>query len=146
MPAAVLATTIVLDIYTQLERDEGKRRVMYLDQLKNPTVGVGHLMTTPLSDLAIRTILHDDVQTARHGIHVALPWIVNLSDAREGALVNLAFNIGIAGLLGFPKMLAAAKDGNWSIAARELLDSKYATQVPERAHRLAEQLLTDKWV
>ena len=44
------------------------------------------------------------------------------------------------------KMLAALQAQEWDTAARELLDSKYATQVGERATRLAQQLITDTWV
>ena len=60
--------------------------------------------------------------------------------------MNMAFNMGVGGVAGFKKMLAALQAQEWDTAARELLDSKYATQVGERATRLAQQLITDTWV
>ena len=136
----------VSTIYEQLTRDEGVQRVLYRDSLGNPTVGVGHLLTTPLSDLAIQTILKDDVNTAYQTLTTRLPWVYNLSDARKGAFINLTFNMGIDGLLGFQKMLRAAQADSWDVAAAELLHSTYAKQVGDRAQRLATQLREDRWI
>jgi lysozyme len=134
------------NIYEQLTRDEGVQRVLYRDQLGNPTVGVGHLLTTPLSDRAIQAILEDDVHTAYETLTTRLPWVTTLSDARKGAFINLTFNLGIDGLLGFSRMLRAAQAGSWDVAAAELLHSTYAKQVGDRAQRLATQLREDRWV
>jgi lysozyme len=48
-------------------------------------------------------------------------------------LLDMAYNMGINSLLGFKRMFAALDVGDWDRAATELLDSKYARQVPERA-------------
>jgi len=133
-------------IYEQLERDEGKRRSMYTDALGFATFGIGHKATTPLSDTAIYQILHDDVAAATANLEAALPWVKTLSEARFGAMINLTFNLGLGGLLGFQKMLMAMRESRWEDAARELLDSKYATQVGDRAKRVSEQIRTDVWV
>lgn len=133
------------NIFEQLERDEGVKRTMYRDELGNPTVGVGHLLTTPLSYRAIRQILEDDVAVAYETLTTRLPWVTTLSDARRGALINLTFNMGIDGLLGFAKMLRAIQAGDCDTAATELLNSRYAKQVGDRAQRLATQLKTDVW-
>lgn len=65
-----------------------------------------------------------------------IPWIVDQPEDVQRALGNLAYNIGVSGVLGFRKMLAALKVGDRATAAAELLDSKYATQVPRRAKRV----------
>jgi lysozyme len=135
-----------MNIYDQLTRDEGVCREMYRDDLGNPTIGVGHLLTTPLSDRAIRKILEDDVYVAKETLTTHCPWVTTLSEARQGAFINLTFNLGIDGLLGFSKMLRAAQAGDWQTVHSELLNSRYAKQVGDRAQRLAAQLLTDQWV
>ncbi len=129
-----------------LERDEGKRRSMYTDALGFATFGIGHKATTPLSDTAIYQILHDDVAAATANLEAALPWVKTLSEARFGAMINLTFNLGLGGLLGFQKMLMALRESRWEDAARELLDSRYAGQVGARAQRVAEQIREDRWV
>lgn len=135
----------VHDIYQQLKLDEGVRATMYRDELGNATVGVGHNLSTPLSDRAVQTILEDDVSAAKAGLDAALPWAASLDDARYGALLNLTFNMGIGGLTGFPRMLRAVQAGQWDVAAKELLDSRYARQVGPRAERLAAQLSSGSW-
>ena len=134
-----------MTIYDQLRRDEDVRDTMYRDELGNATVGVGHNLSTPLSARAIQMILEDDVSAKKIEMDASLPWAASLDDARYGALLNLSFNMGVGGLLGFPRMLRAIQAQDWDVAARELLDSRYARQVGDRATRLAAQLQTGVW-
>ena len=134
-----------MTIYDQLRRDESVRDTMYRDELGNATVGVGHNLSTPLSARAIQMILEDDVSAKKIEMDASLPWAASLDDARYGALLNLSFNMGVGGLLGFPRMLRAIQAQDWDVAARELLDSRYARQVGDRATRLAAQLQTGVW-
>jgi lysozyme len=55
-------------------------------------------------------------------------------------LANMAFNAGVDGLLKFRRMLLAVERGHYDQAAREMLQSKWATQVFGRAVRLAEMM------
>lgn len=133
-------------IVEQLMRDEGVRHKMYLDSEGIETIGVGHnLRAKAISQRAVETILEDDIEDARRELFIALPWVKDLSEARQGVLINMSFNLGIAGLLGFKRTLAAIKEGRWEDARKGILDSKYAQQVGPRAHRLALQLITNKW-
>jgi lysozyme len=52
-------------------------------------------------------------------------------------LISMAFNLGVQGLLGFTRMLSYSQDGDYSGAAEEMLSSKWATQVGNRAVELA---------
>ena len=135
-----------MDIYEQLTRDEGVRNKAYLDTVGKLTIGVGHnLDAKGISARAIRTILEDDVMEATMELVMALPWATALSGPRFGVLVNMSFNLGIAGLVEFKKMLAAIHEGRWEDARKEMLDSKYALDVGPRAHRLGKQLVTNVW-
>ena len=64
----------------------------------------------------------------------------DLPDSVQDALINLSFNMGIARLLQFKRMLLALKNKHWIKAADELLDSRYATQVGQRALDVAEMI------
>lgn len=134
-----------MTLLEQLRRDEGVRAKAYQDTQGVWTVGVGHNLSQPLSVDAINQILADDVQTAETAC-LALPIWGDLSPARKGVLLNLCFNIGFTGLMQFRKMYAALEQRDYALAARELLDSRYAAQVGARAHRLAKQLETDEWI
>jgi lysozyme len=91
-------------------------------------------------------ILKDDVAATTAELLDTYPWLGSLSAARFGAIQNLGFNLGVAGLGTFVKFLAAVRQERWKDAAAELLDSHYAEQVGDRAQRLARQIKEDRWV
>lgn len=119
----------MIDIADMLLRHEGLRAIPYLDSVGVWTVGVGHNMTRPLSASAIRHILTDDIRDATNDLHHAFNWFAELDDDRQAAMINLCFNLGLHRLRGFVKFLAAMELGNYETAAKELLDSLWATQV-----------------
>ena len=133
----------------QLMRDEGKRLDMYRCPAGYLTIGYGHnLETTPISARAAAVILEDDVNAIITELAYRLPWVFlgeARNEARNGVLVNMAYNMGVNGLLTFKKFLTAVQLGDWATAKAELLDSKYATQVGDRAKRLAKQIETGEW-
>lgn len=63
-----------------------------------------------------------------------------LSQVRKDILVNMAFNLGVEGLLGFKSMLACLSADNYLTASDEMLNSKWKKQVKGRAIVLAEQM------
>jgi lysozyme len=63
-----------------------------------------------------------------------------LNDARQNALAEMAFNLGIDKLCEFKKMIDAMRQSNWQLAAQEGLNSLWAKQVGERAARLMKLL------
>lgn len=133
----------------QLIRDEGYRRHAYPDSEGYWTIGIGRCIDARrgkgISYPEALYLLDNDIREATGEVLDRLPWALALDDARQGALVNLTITLGIGGLLGFRRMLAAAERGDWEAAARELLDSRYHQQVGARAERLAEQLRTGQW-
>lgn len=132
-------------LMADLKQDEGKRAQPYLDTLGHWTVGYGHnLEARPLSDAAMQQILEDDMAGAEADCR-RLPWFDGLDDVRQAVIVNMAFNLGLAGLAGFRKMIAALIEGRYAEAAAEMLDSRYARQVGARAKRLAEMMRTGGW-
>jgi lysozyme len=69
-------------------------------------------------------------------------WYSKLDDVRLSVILDIAFNAGAAGLLHFPKMLAAIGAQDWATAKAELLDSDAARELPKRYAALAQILLT----
>lgn len=129
-------------------RHEGLRLSKYQDQFGNWTIGVGHKITpadgdtydTPITEEQARELLETDLNIAQAGVNDNLPWTSSLSQVRQEVLVELAFWIGIVGLLAFKNMLAYLKSGDYDSAAQQLLSSKLHHEVPGRTEEL-EQLL-----
>lgn len=132
----------------ELRRDEGVVPFAYQDHLGYWTIGVGRLIDKRkgggLSDAEIDFLLSNDIDRFEKQVIDALPWYSRLDDVRQRVLVNMAFNLGIAGLLGFKNTLAMIERGDYAGAAKGMLNSKWATQVGERARRLATMMETGK--
>lgn len=122
----------------QLAIDEGRRPLIYLDSVGKWTGGVGrNLVDRPFSDDEIDLMLKNDIAIVEKELDKRLPWWRQMTPARQSALANMCFNLGINRLLGFEKTLTHMRAGEYHDAAREMLASKWARQVGNRAIRLS---------
>lgn len=127
----------------ELRRDEGVRLKPYRDPVGKLTIGTGrNLDDVGISDDENNLMLSNDVGRACASLDKALPWWRNLDPVRQRVLVNMAFNMGIGTLLGFHNTLAAIQASDWQSAHDGMLASRWATQVGNRAQRLADMMLT----
>lgn len=133
-----------------IEAHEGRRACAYKDSLGFDTIGVGHLVDSRrtgagLPDVFIDALLQWDIQQKTAELEAAMPWVATLDEVRHAALVDMAFNLGVHGLSGFMRFLAALKTGDYEAAANEMLASKWATQVGARAHTLSSMIRYGTW-
>jgi lysozyme len=71
-----------------------------------------------------------------------VPWWRGMSLPRQAVLIDMAYQMGVAGLLGFAHAIAAMKDGHWQGANDNMLASTWDCQTPGRAHVEAKIMLT----
>ena len=144
-----------MDIYQQLNRDEGEvkkkgKHVFYRDHLGYATLGIGRLIDERrgggLSDDEVNYLLKNDVDRVRSELSRKLSWWDRLDSVRQSSLINMAFQLGINGLLNFKNTLSLIEQGRYMEAAKEALNSAWANQTPNRARRVAKQLETGEWV
>lgn len=138
------------ELIRQLRADEGERAKVYQDSLGLWTIGVGRLVDPAKKGGGLRPdeiayLLNNDVDDRIDQLTRKLPWFQNLDDARKGVLLNMAFQLGVEGLLGFANTLQLVMEGKYENAAHGMLQSKWAQQTPNRAKRLAEQMRTGLW-
>lgn len=130
-----------LPLIAELRRDEGVVAHAYQDSLGYWTIGVGHLIDKrkggKIPDVIIDMLLRYDIDEKIAELNEKLPWWGFLDEPSQRVIVNMAFNLGVEGLLNFKKFMDALKDGDRNRAASEMLDSKWAEQVGARATRLA---------
>jgi lysozyme len=139
-----------MNIERMLEDEEGRERSAYLDSKGFWTIGVGRLIDKRkgggLSEDEIDYLLANDIRNKTSEVARALPWLASLNEPRRVAIVGMAFQLGTAGMLGFRRAIAAARDERWDVASAEMLDSKWAKEdTPARAHRMAQQMKTGEW-
>lgn len=140
---------MIASLPAQLRRDEGVKRSAYQDHLGFWTIGVGRLIDGRkgggLRDNEIALLLANDIEDRVKALTDALPWFAGLDPIRQAVLLNMAFQLGTAGLLAFSTTLAHVRAGRYYEASQSMLKSKWATQTPERALRLADQMKGGQW-
>ena len=82
----------------------------------------------------------NDVQIVENELLAAHPCVAELDSVRQLVLVDMAFNMGVPRLRGFKKMWAAIHEGDYTTAAKEMLDSRWANQVKSRSTILANMM------
>lgn len=140
---------MIQSIYDQLRRDEGEVLHAYTDSLGYLTIGVGRLIDERrgggISAEESDYLLHNDVKRVTATLASKLPWLHRLDDVRRAVFINMAFQMGVAGLLKFHNTLACAERDDWAGTSKGMLNSKWAQQTPKRATRLAKQIVTGAW-
>lgn len=133
--ASVLKSYEIDDLLIQ---HEGLRLKPYMDSGNTLTIGVGrNLEELGISREEALYLLHNDINRVSRELDDNLPWWRSLSATRQKVLISMAFNLGMPGLLSFSAMLSAVESGDYSAAAEHMLDSKWASQVGNRAMELA---------
>ncbi len=132
-----------------LRRHEGCRLSPYRDTEGVWTIGYGHTdgITAdygPISQAQADRWLVEDAHIALADAKIVVKSFNELDDVRKGVLVNMAFNLGRKRLQGFRKTLAAIEAKQFNVAALEMLDSKWAVQVGQRARELASRMASGK--
>lgn len=110
------------------------------------TIGYGHnLQANGLTLAQAERLLDDDIDAAIRDLVVRFPWFEALDPVRQSVLVDMCFNLGIAGLGAFKNTLAAIQRGDYDAASVGMLASRWAEQTGRRARTLAEMMRTGEW-
>jgi lysozyme len=137
-----------------LRRHEGEvknsagRHIVYDCPAGHATIGIGRNVSESglgLSDIEVEFMLEEDIARCAEELGREFPWFSGLNEARRDAMIDLVFNIGLTRLNGFKKALAAMADANYDLAAAEFMDSKYASQVKDRAIEICAMIKTGNY-
>ena len=122
----------------QLVRHEGLRLTVYDCPAGYKTIGVGrNLEGKGITEEEALYLLENDINYFTDQLRDNLDWFDDIPEEKQQILVNMAFNLGVAGLMNFKNMLSAVEEGRWADASTEMLDSKWAKQVGVRAIELS---------
>ncbi len=100
----------------ELRRDEGVRYWPYTDTMGIPSTGVGHNLRAiplpsswayPLTDAQVNQLLNQDLQNTFAALDQNIPWWRALDEVRQRVVANMAFNMGVGGLMTFKNTLGA---------------------------------------
>ncbi len=137
---------MISNLVDLLTLHEGYRQFPYRCTAGKLTIGIGfNLDDTGLYRDEAEAVL--TLRMARIGRELAakLPWLTNLDPVRQAVLLDMAYNLGVPGLLKFKNTLADVQAGRYQTAAAKMMASLWSRQVGRRAERLATMMKTGQW-
>tara|TARA_B100000212_G_scaffold124864_1_gene93728 strand:+ start:498 stop:950 length:453 start_codon:yes stop_codon:yes gene_type:complete len=135
----------------EIAEDEGCKYEIYLDHLGIASTGVGHMITevdeeygkpvgTVVEQERVRQLFALDIAVTLDECKVLYPEFDDLPEECQHIIANMMFNMGRPRLSKFKGMKAGVDARDWNKAADEMVDSKWYTQVPNRARRLVDRM------
>ena len=135
----------------ELTADEGCEYKIYKDHLGYNTFGIGHLITkddpefdmevgSEVSETRVDECFLNDVQKVINDCYILYDDFNDLPEQAQLIIANMMFNLGRPRLSKFKGMKAGVDNRDFNRAADEMVDSKWYTQVPNRAKRLVERM------
>jgi len=135
----------------ELEIDEGVRYHVYLDHLGYPTFGIGHLVIEgdpeypgeegePVSPDRVKEAFESDLETVLSDCNILYPDFDDLPEDVQHIIANMMFNMGRPRLSKFAGMKRGVDARDWDAAADEMVDSRWYSQVNNRASRLVDRM------
>ena len=155
------------ELLDQLVLHEGLELLPYKDSLGIDTIGIGrNLEHRGLSEEELAHIGKDisdicewgitkeqayylaenDVKIVEKEVCEKHPCVLELDEVRQRVIIDMAFNMGVPRLSKFVKMWKAIHEENFEEAKTQMLDSRWANQVGNRAVRLSNAMETGEWV
>lgn len=126
-------------------RHEGFSATVYKDTLGFDTIGFGRLVDKRRGGGITRDeaigLLRNDLNDRLNVLQKLSFWGA-LGEARQAALLDMAYQLGTDGFMAFRGMIAALAKGDFATAANEALASKWAQQTPARAADIAKIIRT----
>ena len=120
--------------------DEGLRLMPYRCSAGKLTIGYG--TTFPLPEEEAHLLLRHQLEKVLGQCERSFPWWAKLSPARQQVIASMGYQMGMGGLMGFRRMLAAMELGGYDTAGKEMIDSKWArSDSPARAQRLRTMMV-----
>ncbi|WP_299085935.1 glycoside hydrolase family protein [uncultured Campylobacter sp.] len=135
-----------MSLIENIKAHEGFSTRIYKDSVGKPTVGYGFLVAAlspdelklnggkaePMSRETAEKILNLKVAKLQKRVFQCLPWLASKPQSVQDTLIEMAYQLGLAGLMGFRHTLGCIEAGNYAQAAKNLRASLLYRQTPKR--------------
>lgn len=131
----------------QLIDHEGLELKPYHCTADKLTIGVGrNIQDRGITEDEARYLLKNDIKIVEDELLTRQPVVAGLDSVRQRVLVDMGFNLGLPILMKFQNMWTAIEEEDYHEAARQMMDSRWASQVGRRAERLAQAMSSGEWI
>ncbi len=131
------------DLQQWIKTCEGLNLESYIDTNGHVTIGWGRNLENGIRLDEAEVMFQNDFKQTVAELKEC-DWYLMQPPGVQNALINMNFNLGIEKLHGFKKMIAALKLKDYTLAALEALDSRWALQVHKRANDIAVMIRAGK--
>ena len=135
-----------MSLLENIKAHEGFSARIYKDSVGKPTVGYGFLVAAlspdelklnggkvePMSKEVAEKILNLKVVRLQKRVPECLPWLASKPQGVQDTILEMAYQLGLAGLMGFHHTLSCIEAGDYAQAARNLRASLLYRQTPKR--------------
>lgn len=135
-----------MSLIENIKAHEGFKDHIYKDSVGKPTIGYGFLVAAlspdelklnggkvePMGKEVAEKILNLKLKKLGKRLFQCLPWLGSKPQNVQDTLIEMAYQLGLAGLMGFRHTLSCIEEGNYAQVARNLKASLLYRQTPKR--------------
>ena len=126
-----------MSLIEDIKLEEGFSGTVYRCTEGFDTVGYGSRM--PITKEEAELLLEYRLKAMKAQLTGYL-YDIDIKDEAWDILFNMAYQLGVKGVLNFKNMIKALKDNDYKEASIQMLDSLWAKQTPNRAKRLSDRM------
>ena len=126
---------------------EGLELKPYQCTADKTTIGVGrNLQDVGITEDEAKYLLQNDIDRILKEVE-HWSFLEKLNEPRQAVILDMVFNMGVTRFNAntWVKTFAAIQDEDFDEAANQMLDSKWANQVGQRAIRLSQMMRKGEW-
>jgi len=127
------------DLLEAVKLSEGFRDRVYKDSLGIDTIGYGFaikdlVLDEDISEMILRRKLDSLIDRADK----KFPFLKDMPAEAKDVVYEMCYQMGVSGVSMFKKTLLYLENKEFRMASKEMLDSRWARQTPNRANRLSD--------
>ena len=143
-----------MNLLESIKENEGFRSYIYKDTLGFDTIGYGFKVSSltneeielnggsiePMSEKVAGKILERKVKILSRKVFAALPWLEGKPQNVQDMIIEMAYQLGLDGMLNFKNTLNFIKEGELAKASENMRKSRWYFQTPKRVEGLIRKL------
>ena len=127
-----------MSLIDKIKEHEGFRSSVYDDSLGIPTIGFGFaIKDLELDNDIAEEILKRKLKNLVKRVHNRFHWVSDAPEPIKEVVYNMCYQMGVSGFSKFKKTIQYLVDEDYENASREMLDSRWSRQTPNRSIELS---------
>jgi len=128
-----------VSLIDNIKKSEGFRSTVYKCTEGHDTIGYGFaIKDLVLTEHIATRILNAKLVELKLRVQQKFPFIVDLPDEVQNVVIEMCYQMGVSGFSKFKKTISLLESKEFLSASKEMLDSRWAKQTPNRAKKLSD--------